>query len=295
MGYVFSVTRFWILRATSLMLLVAFMPVAIAQVEAVRYSLDEVFLADGSQMTGAFNWTYTVGDFEGGNGEFTELEIPWRPNGSAPPLEDPGMALTIEDKQIEISLDGNFHDYGLDITLKFEQPLSPTQPSLINLNASFFECCGNGFKDQPFISGSVSPVSLQSVDVDIKPNSRRNPVHPHHDGSASAVAGLNDIVPVVVLSSSTLVGDPIDFVATDIDPATLGFGPAGGGIAPGSTPVMDKDYDSDGIMDAKFKFLMGDTGISCQDTEASIIGETTGNEPFIGTDLIAANCDARCH
>jgi hypothetical protein len=122
--------------------------------------LDDVFLVDGSQMTGAFDWTYTIGDFEGGNGVFTALEIPWRPDGRVPPLEQEGMVFTIETNQIEISLDGNFHDYGLDISLKFVQPLSPTQSSLIDLNTSFYECCGNGFKDQAFSSGSVSPVPI---------------------------------------------------------------------------------------------------------------------------------------
>ena len=131
----------------------------------VIYTLDNVILADGEQITGTFDWTYSVGDFEGGNGVFTALEIPWLPGASAPPLEEEGMVLTIENNQIEISLDGNFHDYGLDISLKFVEPLSPTQPSLIDLGLnelgkpkSFFECCGNGFKDQPFQSGSISPL-----------------------------------------------------------------------------------------------------------------------------------------
>ena len=74
------------------------------------------------------------------------------------------MVLIIEYNQIEISLDGNFHDYGLDIKLKYVQPLSLTQPAPIDLNTSFFECCGNGFKDQHFSSGSISPV-ISSVPV----------------------------------------------------------------------------------------------------------------------------------
>jgi len=135
-----------------------------AHAATVSYISDNVFLSDGTQMTGAFDWTYAIGDFEGGSGVFTELEIPWRPNGTAPPLEEAGMVLTIENNQIEISLDGNFHDYGLDISLKFVQPLSPTQSSLIDLSTSFFECCGNGFKDQPFTSGSISPV-VSSVPI----------------------------------------------------------------------------------------------------------------------------------
>lgn len=126
-----------------------------AHAETAIFTLDNVILAGGGQITGTFSWTYDAGDFENGVGEFTELEIPLLPGGTLPPLEEPGMILTIENNQIEISLDGNFHDYGLDIKIKFEQPLSLTQASLIDLNESFYECCGNGFQDQPFVSGSI--------------------------------------------------------------------------------------------------------------------------------------------
>ena len=115
-------------------------------------------------MTGAFDWTYDVGDFEGGEGEFTALEIPWRPRGTQPPLEDENMVLTIEFKQIEISLDGNFHDYGLDISLKYPLGLSPIQSASIDETISSYECCGNGFKDQDFQSGGmISPVPLPAA------------------------------------------------------------------------------------------------------------------------------------
>jgi hypothetical protein len=129
----------------------------------VSYTLEDVFLDNGTQVTGAFDWDYTIGDFEGGSGVFTALEIPVQPNGSLPPLEDPNMVLSIENNQIEISLDGNFHDYGLDITMKFVQPLSPTQSSLIDLNTSFYECCGNGFQDHFFSSGSIKPVPVPAA------------------------------------------------------------------------------------------------------------------------------------
>jgi len=132
----------------------------------VNYTLDNVILADGEPITGTFDWTFSIGDFEGGRGVFTALEIPWRPNNSVPPLEQAGMVLTIEEKQIEISLDGNFHDYGLDISLKFLHPLSPTQSTLIDLAVSFFECCGNGFKDQAFSSGSISPIAVPICEGD---------------------------------------------------------------------------------------------------------------------------------
>ena len=139
------------------MCLAFIMSVGAVQAETVSYILEDVFLVDGSQMTGAFDWTYTVGDFEGGSGVFTALEIPWRPGSAAPPLEQEGMVFTIENNQIEISLDNNFHDYGLDIILKFAPSLSATESSLVDLTKSFYECCGNGFKDQYFSSGSITP------------------------------------------------------------------------------------------------------------------------------------------
>jgi len=128
-----------------------------ARAATVSYILDGVILADGSPMTGAFDWTYQPGDFEGGSGTFTALEIPYRPTGTAPPMGQDGMIFTIETKQIEISLDGNFHDYGLDIILKLTQPLSLTLASSVDVTTSFFECCGNGFHDQPFSSGEIAP------------------------------------------------------------------------------------------------------------------------------------------
>jgi len=163
MKIIFGTAKLRLVRGALLSCLAVVMSVGAAEAAIVSYTLDDVFLADGTQMTGAFDWTYEIGDFEGGSGVFTALEIPWQPNGSSPPLEQEGMVLTVENNQIEISLDGNFHDYGLDISLKFVQDLSPTQFSLIDLDTSFFECCGNGFKDQPFSSGRISPVPIPAA------------------------------------------------------------------------------------------------------------------------------------
>jgi len=54
-------------------------------------------------------------------------------------------------------------DMGLDITLRLSQPLTPTASASIDLSLSFFECCGNGFHDQPFLSGSISPYCIADV------------------------------------------------------------------------------------------------------------------------------------
>ncbi|QEG38008.1 hypothetical protein Pr1d_53560 [Bythopirellula goksoeyrii] len=135
--------------------------------DVINYTLDNVRLADSTHRPGSFSWTFSIGDFEGGVGAFTALGIPWRPGGTLPTLEDPGMVLTIENNQIEISVDGNFHDYGLDSSLKFVQPISSMQSSLIDLSRSLFECCGNGFKDQPFQSGRIIPSTFHVGDFDV--------------------------------------------------------------------------------------------------------------------------------
>lgn len=86
----------------------------------VVYTLDNIVLGDGEQITGSFDWTFSLGDFEGGSGDFTELEIPH----TIYSLGDGNLALDIQTKAIEISGDGNFHDVGLDITIVFAQPLT---------------------------------------------------------------------------------------------------------------------------------------------------------------------------
>ena len=81
----FVTTRLWIVRVVLFSLLAAIMSVGIAQATTVSYILDDIFLNDGTQMTGAFDWTYDIEDFEGGSGVFTALEIPYLPGGSVPP------------------------------------------------------------------------------------------------------------------------------------------------------------------------------------------------------------------
>ena len=130
-----------------------------AYADTIKYTLDNLFLNDGQQMTGKFDWTFSVGDFEGGSGVFTALEIPYTVYSFA----DGNLNIDIQSNSIEISGNGNYHDIGLDITLVLSPPLTPSQPASIDLDLSRFECCGNGFKDQPFRSGSISPVPAPIV------------------------------------------------------------------------------------------------------------------------------------
>jgi hypothetical protein len=163
--------RLAIVLGLAIVLLQVIMSVGIAQAVTFHYTLDNVILADGQPITGEFDWTFNVGDFEGGSGVFTTLDIPWTVfyNFAAG-----NLIIDIQTNSIEISGDGSFHDQGLDIRLVLSQPFNPTQSAPIDLTLSWFECCGNGFKDQPFISGSISPMAVPIPDL--KANSSDGPI-----------------------------------------------------------------------------------------------------------------------
>jgi hypothetical protein len=140
-------------------------------------------------------------------------------------------------------------------------------------------------------------IQANVVEIDVTPTPPATTIHPHHDGGPNAIAGLNDVINVAVMGASTLAGDPADFDTDDIDPASLRFGPGEGPIDPSSTPQFNTNYDNDGLDDAEFDFLTGDSGISCADRNPNVTlkGETIANVPFEGTDAIVKDCDAVCH
>jgi hypothetical protein len=126
----------------------------------VVYTDEALYLAELATLGGS-----TVHEsFEDGTGIFTALDIPYTPYSFAAG----NLNMDIQADAIEISGNGNYHDMGLDITLRFSQPLSPTQATPIDTdpNQSFFECCGNGFKDQPFQSGRIIPSTFLVGDFD---------------------------------------------------------------------------------------------------------------------------------
>jgi hypothetical protein len=116
-----------------------------------------------------------------------------------------------------------------------------------------------------------------TVEIDVLPGNEANKIYPNKGGK----------FPVAVLSSAT-------FDATQVDPSTvkLGLGQA----APTNAPII---FNVDGLYgdDSTFKFLTESTGIFCNDTEVTLLGETYAGDAFIGTDMIdATNCVAGgCH
>ena len=103
------------------------------------------------------------------------------------------------------------------------------------------------------------------VAIDIRPGSDRNGINPRSKGK----------IPVAILSTG-------DFDATQVDPATVRFGPD---EAP-AVGYSVKDVDYDGDWDLVVRFKKRDTGITCGDTEATLVGETYEGQAITGTDFI---------
>jgi hypothetical protein len=107
---------------------------------------------------------------------------------------------------------------------------------------------------------------LLAVEIDVHPNSEKNPIR----------VGSRGVVPVV------LYGE-VDFAVEDVDVATLSFGPDAAGVAHPRGPHFD-DLDGDGLLDMILHHRIADTGLSVDDVEVCLNGETIDGMPFEGCD-----------
>jgi predicted extracellular nuclease len=145
----------------------------------------------------------------------------------------------------------------LDYNTEFNQPLL-YQPGAFR----------SSDHDPVIVGLDLQPV--RNVDIDIRPFFHRNLVIP----------GSNMPVGVAILSED-------GFDATSVDIATVRFGPAGAAPSPQSVFV---DVDRDGLKDSVLFFRTRDTGIGCDDTEASLAGFTFDGTKISGTDDIVTFC-----
>jgi hypothetical protein len=142
----------------------------------------------------------------------------------------------------------------------------------------------------------IGTLRAASIETDLPAGAKKNKLHPHHDGSPSAIAGLDDLIPVIILGSSISAGDPINLNTDNINPSTLRLGPLEGPIDPASTPQFNIDHDGDGIDDARFEFLTSTTGFGCAaSNDVTVEGEMTNGNVFTGTEAVVTDCDATCH
>jgi hypothetical protein len=132
---------------------------------------------------------------------------------------------------------------------------------------------------------AINPVDCEElVDIDVDPFNAANEVRPNDDYQ----------VTVGVLSMSTADGDSIDLDASQVDPASLKFGPAEtfNSLAP-----LIGDLDGDAHDDLLVGFSMLDSGIACGDTELQLSGELYSGLPIEGVDSITTtDCETTsCH
>ncbi len=155
-----STTRFLPRWAAILACLLAFSSTAAAQTKTVTFSLDDVWLLPDIsdpldpplQMTGTFKWTYPVGQFENGSGEFLDLFIPWYGTD----IQE--LAINIDMSSIEFVKRPPITTTDLDITLAFLSDLDANAPSFFDPVTSLFEIQQFGVTHQGHvIQGAVMP------------------------------------------------------------------------------------------------------------------------------------------
>jgi hypothetical protein len=112
------------------------------------------------------------------------------------------------------------------------------------------------------------------VEIDVKPGSDTNTVNPRSNG----------VIPVAILTTRVADGEASDFDASQVDAATVTFGPDGAAI--GHRRAHVADVDGDGDSDLLLHFRTREAGLACGDTEATLQGETFGGEPITGTSAV---------
>ena len=130
-------------------------------------------------------------------------------------------------------------------------------------------------------SGGVSPVlsdiriqpHVIYVDIDIKPGSYPNSIN---------CKNIKEEIAVAVLTTE-------NFDALTVDHTTVTFEGAREIHVNRKTgePLRHvEDVDLDGDMDLVFHFRLRDTGLTCESTEAVLVGETYDGIPIEGTDSV---------
>ena len=203
----------------------------------------------------------------------------------------------------------------LSVTIDAQDPLWDSNwGSLYPHAVNIFKNVGRlqpGIYDDPAEPDySESNVSFDIDDVKILGSTpitaeimQRGTWHPQHDGAngsvASIVTGLHDTLRVGVLGADTGSGDPANLNTDNIVKASIRVGPLG--AASSGAANYGKNYDSDGLDDAQFRTLTGDTGAACDPgwnapTDLAFRGELTTGEVISGIDAsLNMDCDAVCH
>ncbi len=148
---------------TMISALLCMVSTSIVQATVVNYTLENIFSTGGQQLTGAFQWDYTEGDFENGSGTFSELFIP----GHGSDISALNITFDIG-SSIEFSLAANLHNAGVDVTLFLLNSLTPTSGAFIDTTRSKW-AIGGGFNGSDssgtYVSGGIASVPVSAVPI----------------------------------------------------------------------------------------------------------------------------------
>jgi PKD repeat protein len=111
------------------------------------------------------------------------------------------------------------------------------------------------------------------VSIDIKPGSTPNSIN---------CSNKNGVIAVAILATD-------DFDATTVNHATVTFEGASETHVDkksGQPRRHEEDVDGDGDTDLVFHFRLGDTGLTCNSTEGTLIGQTFDGLNITGTDVV---------
>jgi len=131
----------------------------------------------------------------------------------------------------------------------------------------------------------IVPIQCEEIaTIDVDPWNAANEVRPNDSYT----------VPVAIMSTSVANGEAADIDATQIDPASLKFGP---NEAPHTGSIIMTDLDSDSDTDVVFGFDAYSAGIACGDTELTVEGNLYDTLAIVGVDSITTtDCDSGgCH
>lgn len=121
--------------------------------------------------------------------------------------------------------------------------------------------------------------ATRNIAIDIKPDDSTNAINPRNRG----------VIPVAILTTSTVQGDEADFDAATVDPSTVSFGP--GLVVPAHGSGHLVDVDGDGDNDLLLHFETAEVGIRCGDTSAILTGQSLHGESLEGADtLVTVGC-----